>query len=113
MWNYPYSTTVSLGQQAYFYCFGDGIYLYWFIDGVNSENMTSKELETRGISFSGYYNHFPPYYSRCDIQDSELHIVSNCFNNNTEVYCVILGDTAPPYGGNTTSSTALLTVQGY
>ena len=74
--------------------------------------MTSEELETRGISFSGYYSHFPPYYSGCDILHSELHIVGNCFNNNTEVYCVILGDTPPPSGGNTTSSTALLTVQG-
>ena len=75
--------------------------------------MTTEELETTGISFSGYYNHYPPYYYGCDIQYSLLHMAGNCLNNNTEVYCVILGDTPPPYGGNTTSPTALLTVQGY
>ena len=90
IFDYPYSTTVSLGQQATFYCFGHGSYLYWFIDGVSSENMTTEELETRGISFSRCSNHFPPYYSGCDILHSELHIASNCLNNNTEVYCVIL-----------------------
>ena len=24
-----------------------------------------------------------------------LHMVSNCFNNNAEVYCVIMDDTPP------------------
>ena len=61
IWDYPYSTTVSLGEQATLFCYSDGSYFYWFIDGVNSENMTTEELETRGISFSGYYNHNPPY----------------------------------------------------
>ena len=75
--------------------------------------MTIEELETRGISFSGYYNNYPPYYFRCDFQYSYLHMAGNCLNNNTEVYCVILGGSPPPSGGNTTSSTALLTVQGY
>ena len=111
--NYPYSTNVSLGQQVIFYCHGDGSYLYWFIDGVNSENMTTEELKTRGISFSGYYNHNPPYYIGCDIQHSLLNMTGNCLNNNTEVYCVILGGSPPPYGSNATSPTALLTVQGY
>ena len=75
--------------------------------------MTTEELETREISFSGYYNNYPPYYYYCHIQHSLLYITGNCLNNNTEVYCVILGDTPPPYGGNRTSPTALLTVQGY
>ena len=73
--------------------------------------MTSEELETRGISFSGYYNQYPPY-DGCYYQDSYLHIAGSYFNNNTEIYCVILGHSPPPYGSNTTSSTALLTVQG-
>ena len=74
--------------------------------------MTTEELETRGISFSGYYNQYPPY-DGCYYQHSYLHIAGNCLNNNTEVYCVILGQSLPPFSGNTTSSTALLTVQGY
>ena len=76
--------------------------------------MTTQELKTRGISFSGYYNNYPPYYYYyCDFQYSYLYMAGNCLNNNTEVYCVILGGSPPPYGGNTTSSTAPLTVQGY
>ena len=110
--DYPYSTTVSLGQQATFRCYARGSYLYWFIDGDNSDNMTTEELEILEISFSGYYNHYPPY-DGCFYQNSYLHIAGNCLNNNTEVYCVILGHSPPPSGGNTTSSTALLTVQGY
>ena len=112
MWNYPYSTNVSLGQQTVFYCRGQGSYLYWFIDRINSENMTTEELETRGISFSGYYNYYSPY-DGCNTQYSFLYMAGNCLNNNTEVYCVILGHSPPPYGGNRTSPTALLTVQGY
>ena len=75
--------------------------------------MTTEELKTRGISFSGYYNNYPPYYVGCDYLYSLLHMAGNCLNNNTEVYCVILGHSPPPSGGNTTSSTALLAVQGY
>ena len=75
--------------------------------------MTTEELETRGISFSGRYNRYPPYKYRCATQRSHLYMTGNCLNNNTEVYCVILGDKPPPSGGNTTSSPALLTVQGY
>ena len=30
--------------------------------------MITEELETREISFSEYYNHNPPYYDECDIQ---------------------------------------------
>ena len=74
--------------------------------------MTTEELETREISFSGYYNQYPPY-NGCYYQDSYLHIAGNCLNNNTEVYCVILGDEPPPSGGNATSSAVVLTVQGY
>ena len=57
--------------------------------------MITEELETRGISFSGYYNHYPLYYFGCDIQQSHLNMTGNCLNNNTEVYCVILSDTTP------------------
>ena len=71
--------------------------------------MTSEELETSGISFSGYYNQYPPY-DGCDYQHSYLHIAGNCLNNNTEVYCVILGHSPPSYGDNETSLTALMTV---
>ena len=61
--------------------------------------MTAEEIEIRGISIFTF-------------QYSLLYITGNCLNNNTEVYCVILGHSPPPSGGNTTSSTALLTVQG-
>ena len=71
--------------------------------------MIIEELETRGISFSGDYNHDSSYYDGCDILHSELHIAGNCLNNNTEVYCVILGDT-PPY--NAISSSSILKVPG-
>ena len=71
--------------------------------------MITEELETRRISFSGYYNHYPPYYDRCDIQHLYLYMTGNCLNNNSEVYCFILGNTTPY---NATSSLAILKVQG-
>ena len=49
--------------------------------------MITEELETRGISFSGYYNHNPSYYDRCDIEHSHLYMTGNCLNNSTK-YCV-------------------------
>ena len=101
-------STVSLGAVGTYYCRGDGSYLYWFIDGVNSENISSEELATRGISFGGSYNNYPPY-TLCDIVYSYLYITGNCLNNNTEIQCMILGS-APPY--NDTSPTQTLTVQG-
>ena len=72
--------------------------------------MTTEELETRGISFSGYYNHSPSYYNGYDIQHSHLYMTgNNCLNNNTKVYCVILGNTTPY---NAISSSVILKVQG-
>ena len=112
MWTHLYSTSVSLGQQAIFHCYGEGSYLYWFIDGVNSDDMTTEELQNRGISLSGYYNYLYPYYPTCYTQDSYLNMTGSCLNNNTKIFCVILGTRPPPSGGNTTSSTAFLTVQG-
>ena len=52
------------------------------------------------------------YVDGCDIQHSELTMAGNCINNNTEIYCIILGDEPPPDGGNATSDTATLTVTG-
>ena len=56
----PYSQPVTVGKDATFLCYGDGSYLYWFINGVNTENMTTEEMTERGIQFSGDYNHYPP-----------------------------------------------------
>ena len=108
----PYSESVTVGEDATFYCHGRGSYLYWFINGVNTENMTTEEMTERGIQFSGDYNNNPPYVDGCDIQRSYLTMAGNCINNNTEIYCVILGREPPPDGGNTTSNTATLTVTG-
>ena len=88
--DYPYSTTVRLGQQAYFYCCVRGSYLYWFIDGVHFDNMTTEELEIRGHIFNEYYNHDPPYYIGCDIQHLHLYMTGNCFNNNTHTHIIKL-----------------------
>ena len=70
--------------------------------------MITKELETRGISFSRYYNHNPPYYDGCNIQHSHLYMTGNCLNNNTKVYCVIL-DYTTLY--NVSSFSVILKVQ--
>ena len=99
-------------SDATFYCNGCGSYLYWFINDVNTENMTSEEIEKRGMNFSGYYNNYPPYYYGCDTQYSYMTIAGNCLNNNSGIYCVIVGREPPPYGGNRTSNTANLTVHG-
>ena len=109
IWSFYGPSTISLGAVGSYLCYGDGSYLYWFIDGVNSENISNEELATRGISFGGNYNHYPPYYLFCDIQYSYLYITGNCLNNNTEIQCMILGY-APPY--NDTSPARTLTVQG-
>ncbi len=73
--------------------------------------MTTEEITERGIQFSGYYNNYPPY-SYCDIQYSVLTMAGNCINNNSLIYCVVLGYEPPPDGGNTTSNTVTLTVTG-
>ena len=112
LWDDLYSESVTVGEDATFYCSGRGSYLYWFINGVNTENMTTEEMTERGIQFSGDYNNFHPYFFFCHIQDSYLTMAGNCINNNTEIYCVILGSEPPPDGGNATSDTATLTVTG-
>ena len=102
-----YSTSVSVGESAQFSCIGDGSYLYWYIDGINTEDMSSEEIVDRGISFSGYYNKY-----LCDLQYSYLTMAGNCLNNNSQIYCVVLGYYPPPNGGNSTSNTATLIVEG-
>ena len=98
-------SNVSLGAVGSYYCRGYGSYLYWLINGVNFENISSEELATRGISFGGYYN-----YLFCLIPKySYLYITGNCLNNNTEIQCMVL-DSAPPY--NDTSPAQTLTLQG-
>ena len=68
--------------------------------------MTVEEMEERGLSFSGYYNNY------CDWQYSHMTIAGNCLNNNSEIYCVILGAYPPPDGGNATSPITNLTING-
>ena len=101
-------STVSLGAVGSYLCNGDGSYLYWFINGMNSEKISSKKLATRGISFGGDYNRYPPYQD-CYRIFSLLYITGNCLNNNTEIQCMILGS-MPPY--NVTRPARTLTVQG-
>ena len=112
IWEYPQSTTISLGDQDTLYCEGIGSYLYWYIDGVNTENMTNETLHERGIVFGGYYNNHPPFIWICDWQHSYMIIPGNCLNNNTQIYCVVLGDIPPPDGGNTTSPITNIAVSG-
>ena len=70
--------------------------------------MTFEEIE-RGIRFSGYYNYYPQYYYKCISQNSYFTIAGNCHNSNSEIYCVIQGDS---YYGTWSSSVAYLTVKG-
>ena len=100
-------STVSLGAVGSYYCEGRGSYLYWFINGVNFENISSEELATRGISFGGNYNRYP--HESCHFMYSYLYITGNCLNNNTKIQCMILGY-RPPY--NATRPARTLTVQG-
>ena len=73
--------------------------------------MSLEEITRRRINIHNFFSNSQPY-SSCDIQYSYLTLAGNCLNNNTQIYCVILGDTPPPLGGNTTSATANLTVFG-
>ena len=57
---YPKSQSSVSGENVEFYCNGGGSHLYWFINGVNTENMTTEEITERGIQFSGFYNTDPP-----------------------------------------------------
>ena len=111
IWGHPYSTSVAVGDIAQFNCIGDGSYLYWYIDGINTEDMSSEEIADRGISFSGFYNYYPPYQD-CYFQYSYLTMAGNCLNNNSQIHCVVLGYYPPPDGGNATSNTVTLTVEG-
>ena len=96
----PTSTAVSLGHTATFHCSGRGTYLYWYINDSTDV--------TEGITYTGDYNTNAPYTS-CTSQDSYMTIVGDCGNNNTEIYCVIVGHTSD---SNVTSSTAYLLIQG-
>ena len=109
IWSFYGPSTVSLGAVGLYHCYGYGSYFYWFIDGVNFEDISSEELATRGISFGGSYNHYPPYNQSCYWMYSYLYITGNCVNNNTEIQFMILGS-APPY--NATGPAGTLTVQG-
>ena len=106
IWIHPYSTTVSLNEEAVFDCDGYGDYFNWFIDGVDISNITDEELEARGIKNYTYYYYD---YWRCYNEVFSLLLVSgNCLNNKTEVYCVIWFDSYYKL----TSSTANLTIKG-
>ncbi len=48
--------------------------------------MITEEITERGIQFSGNNNGY------CDYQYSVLTMAGNCINNNSIIYCVILGD---------------------
>ena len=109
IWSFYGPSTISLGAVGTYICDGRGSYLYWFIDGVNFENISSEELTMRGISVSGSYNHYPPYNQSCYGMYSYLSITGNCLNNNTEIQCMVLGS-APPY--NATRPARTLTLQG-
>ena len=112
IWILPDSQIDILGESATFFCYGNGSYLYWFINGVNTENMTDQEIADRGLSFSGSYNHYPPYMYGCDIQYAYMTMTGNCLNNNSEIYCVVLGSYLPPLSDNATSAIVTLTVEG-
>ena len=97
-------SNVSLGAVGSYRCSGYGLYFYWFINGVNRKNISSEELATRGISFSGGYN---PLISCFTIIDSYLYITGNCLNNNTKIQCMVLGSLSTD-----TRPAQTLTVQG-
>ena len=111
IWSFYGPSTINLGAVGSYRCYGNGSYFYWFINGVNSEDISSEELATRGISFDGYYNHYPPYNQSCLLfVYSHLYITGNCLNNNTEIQCMVLGSADPL--NNDTRPAQTLTVQG-
>ena len=99
-----------MGENATFECKGYGSYFYWFINGVNNENITEKDKEVIGVHFSCDNNHENDYlYSgECNLYSSYMTLPGNCLNNNTEIYCVILGRDY----SNKTSAVATLTLEG-
>ena len=112
LYDSPDSVTLDAGvdDDASFSCHGAGSYTYWFINDVNTEDMSLEEITRRRIHID--YLFYSQPYSGCHPQYSYLTLAGNCLNNNTQIYCVILGDMPPPLGGNTTSATANLTVIG-
>ena len=74
--------------------------------------MSLEEITRRKINIYNKFYWISQPYSLCHPQHSYLILAGSCLNNNTQIYCVILGDTPPPLGGNTTSATANLTVFG-
>ena len=66
--------------------------------------MTNEALNQRGITLSGSNS---PRYGDCELQ-SYMTITGNCFNNNTKIYCVILGSGT----SNATSPIANIIVSG-
>ena len=89
----PLSYNISVGENATFECYGRGSYLYWFINSVNTENMTETERSGIGMNFSGDYNQVSdfPYSGECNYQHSYMTLPGNCLNNNSEIYCIIIG----------------------
>lgn len=108
----PESATIAYGSYATFRCHGRGSYLYWFINGINTKDMSTDELNNRGISFSGYYNYGSIYSGECTTQNSNLTMASNCMNDNSEIYCVVFGHREPPFGGMTKTESVKLIVEG-
>ena len=93
------SSSKQIGENATFYCNGIGSHLYWFIDGVNTQDMTTEETTDRGLHFTGDYNQVSPYSGYCYDQTSYLTMAGICLNNNSGIYCFILGRYG--YGGRT------------
>ena len=70
--------------------------------------MTNEALNQRGITLSGSNS---PHYGNCELQ-SYMTITGNCFNNNTKIYCVILGSNSDTGTRNVTSPIANIIVSG-
>ena len=106
----PTSVNTGVGENATFECKGYGSYFYWFINGVNNENITEKDKEVIGVHFSCDNNHENdyPYSGECNLYSSYMTLPGNCLNNNTEIYFVILGRDY----SNKTSAVATLTLEG-
>ena len=75
--------------------------------------MNRYKLVTSGISFIGFYNDYLPYDGCTWLSGVMftmfLYMVGNCLNNNTAVYCIILGNTLPH---NVTGPLTILKIQG-
>ena len=109
IWNGPQSQTIQFGERSTFECVGDGVHIHWFVDGVDTMNMTEEEIREKGIrTFTPKSTYYYYFYSPLT---SFLEIDGNCLNNSTEIHCVIFGcDSDNNY--NKTSNRALLIVEG-